>query len=453
MIAMPPSATAPPTSCARRGLLADQQHREADRERRLQLQHERREPGRHALVQPERHEAVVAGGHEQADDDHPAHADAGARHERDQQRDQQEPQAGEEEGREGLQADVEHDEVHAPRQRDEHGDGDMAAGHATDGDGLDRQERVDFLNGTRKIALMVDLRKLRTLRAVADHGTLAKAADALHLTSSAVSQQLAGLEREIGHAVLEPNGRTVRLTTAAHVLLGHADALFAQVERMEGELAGQDATPRGEIRVSGFPTSLAGLLAPAARTLRERAPELKLRVLEAETDESMVLLTAREVDVILSMECRAAPRPDDPRYHREDLLGDILDAVLPARPSPGGPGTRSTSRSSREAEWVAPPVGWSCDEVFMAGCQRAGYTPRIAHRSGDWQAVMGLVAADLGISLVPRLAHTVTPPGVTIIPLTGEPPKRHVFAACRGGAESNPAVRAVLDAVAPEVAA
>ena len=168
---------------------------------------------------------------------------------------------------------------------------------------------MDFLNGTRKIALMVDLRKLRTLRAVADHGTLAKAADALHLTSSAVSQQLAGLEREIGHAVLEPNGRTVRLTTAAHVLLGHADALFAQVERMEGELAGQDATPRGEIRVSGFPTSLAGLLAPAARTLRERAPELKLRVLEAETDESMVLLTAREVDVILSMECRAAPRP------------------------------------------------------------------------------------------------------------------------------------------------
>ena len=90
----------------------------------------------------------------------------------------------------------------------------------------------------------------------------------------------------------------------------------------------------------------------------------------------------------------------------------------------------------------------------MAGCQRAGYTPRIAHRSGDWQAVMGLVAADLGISLVPRLAHSVTPPGVTIVPLTGEPPKRHVFAACRGGAESNPAVRAVLDAceVAGELA-
>lgn len=293
---------------------------------------------------------------------------------------------------------------------------------------------------------MVDLRKLRALRAVADHGTLAKAADALHLTSSAVSQQLAALEREIGHAVLEPNGRTVRLTGAAHVLLGHADALFAQVERMEGELAARDAAPRGEVWVSGFPTAVAGLLAPAARPLRAVAPDVRLRVQEAETDEAVRLLTNRDVDVILGMECRAAPRRDDARYHREELLGDILDAVVSVD-HPLADRTTLDLGELREQWWVAPPVGWSCDEVFMAGCQRAGYTPRIAHRAGDWQAVMGLVAAGLGVSLVPRLAHSVTPPGVTIIPLTGEPPKRHVFAACRGGAESNPAVRAVLDAL------
>lgn len=293
---------------------------------------------------------------------------------------------------------------------------------------------------------MVDLRKLRALRAVADHGTLAKAADALHLTSSAVSQQLAALEREVGHAVLEPNGRTVRLTGAAHVLLGHADALFAQVERMEGELAAQDRTPRGEVRVSGFPTALAALLAPAARPLRTTAPHVKLRVHEAETDESVRLLANRDVDIILAMECLAAPRRDDPRYHRQELVGDVLDAVLPLDHPLAGQ-ERIDLRDLRDADWVAPPVGWSCDEVFMAGCQRAGYTPLIVHRSGDWQAVMGLVAGGLGVSLVPRLAHSVTPPGVTIIPLTGEPPKRHVFAACRGGAESNPAVRAVLDAI------
>src|SRR3954463_532134 len=100
---------------------------------------------------------------------------------------------------------------------------------------------------TRKIDFMIDLRRLRTLRAVADHGTLAAAADALHLTPSAVSQQLTALEREAGPALREPAGRSVRLTPAAHVLLGHADALFAQLEKLEGELAAQDASPRGEV--------------------------------------------------------------------------------------------------------------------------------------------------------------------------------------------------------------
>ena len=306
---------------------------------------------------------------------------------------------------------------------------------------------MDFLWLIRKMRFMVDLRRLRTLRAVADHGTLAAAADALHLTPSAVSQQLAALEREVGHGVLEPAGRSVRLTPAAYVLLSHADALFAQLERMEGDLAAQDATPRGEVRVAGFPTALAGLLAPAARPLRTSAPMVELRVTEAETDMAMALLVNRDVDVILAMECHAAPLRDDPRFHREELLGDILDAVLPTDHALAGR-ARVDLEELRDAVWVAPPVGWSCDEVFMAGCRAAGFSPRIAHRSGDWQAVMGLVAGGLGLSLVPRLAHTAPPPGVTIIPLTGTAPRRHVFSACRAGADSNPAVRAVLDAVA-----
>jgi DNA-binding transcriptional LysR family regulator len=294
---------------------------------------------------------------------------------------------------------------------------------------------------------MVDLRRLRALRAVADHGTLAAAADALHLTPSAVSQQLAALERELGHGLLEPAGRSVRLTPAAHVLLGHADALFAQLERMEGDLAAQGRSPRGEVRIGGFPTALAGLLAPAARPLLSAAPGITLRVIEAETDEAVALLVARDVDVILGMECRAAPRRDDARFHREELLGDLLDAVL-AVDHPLAGRARLDLEELRDERWVAPPVGWSCDEVFIAGCRGAGFSPNVAHRAGDWQAVMGLVAAGLGISLVPRLAHTAPPAGVTIIPLTGVPPKRHVFAACRAGAESNPAIRAVLDALA-----
>ncbi|HWK28112.1 MAG TPA: LysR substrate-binding domain-containing protein [Solirubrobacter sp.] len=300
---------------------------------------------------------------------------------------------------------------------------------------------------------MVDLRKLRALRAVADHGTLAAAADALHLTPSAVSQQLAGLERDVGRALLEPAGRSVRLTPAAHVLLQHADALFAQIEQLEGDLAAQDAAPRGEVRVAGFPTALAGLLAPAARPLHARAPAVTLRIREAETPEAVALLVARDVDLILGMECSSAPRRDDARFHREELLADILDVVLPADHALAGRPRIELAELAGET-WVAPPVGWSCDEVFIAGCRMAGFSPKVAHRAGDWQAVMGLVAGALGISLVPRLAHTAPPAGVVIVPLAGIAPRRHVFAATRAGADANPAIRALLDVLArPRLAA
>jgi len=159
------------------------------------------------------------------------------------------------------------------------------------------------------------------------------------------------------------------------------------------------------------------------------------------------MLVARDVDLILAMECASAPRRDDTRFHREELLGDVLDAVLPVDHPLAGRARIDLADLEGET-WVAPPIGWSCDEVFMGSCRTAGYSPRIAHRAGDWQATMGLVAGGLGISLVPRLAHTAPPPGVVIVPLTGVPPKRHVFVACRAGAESSPAIRAVLDALA-----
>src|SRR3954466_10146396 len=104
------------------------------------------------------------------------------------------------------------------------------------------------------------------------------------------------------------------------------------------------------------------------------------------------------------------------------------------------------ARHPADEEWVAPPAGWSCAEVMAAGRGAAGFSPRVAHRAGDWQAVLSLVAAGLGVALVPRLAHGAPPAGVVIVPLAGVPPRRHVFAACRAGAEAAPAVRALLGA-------
>jgi DNA-binding transcriptional LysR family regulator len=305
---------------------------------------------------------------------------------------------------------------------------------------------VEFLDVTRKLGCMVDLRRLRALRALADHGTLAAAADALHLTPSAVSQQLAALEREVGHRLLEPAGRSVRLTPAAAVLLRHADAVFAQLERLDGDLAAQATGAAGEVRVGGFPTSIAGLVAPAAARLREIAPGVRLAVREAETDEGILLLGRREVDVAVGMECSSAPQPGDGRFHREALLGDVLDAALPAGHRLAGGAPLRLADLAAEP-FVAPPAGWSCDEVLSAGCRAAGFSPRIEHRTGDWQATLALVRAGLGVALIPRLAQQRPPDGVVLLPLAGSRPQRHVFVACRSGAEAAPAVRAVFDAL------
>ena len=192
MIPMPASASSAAGELRGARALAEQQHREPDGERGLQLQHERREPGGHALVHADEQQRELAGGEEDADGDHVAHRHAGARHEGERERDEAEPQRGEQQGREVVEADVDDDEVDAPDHGDGGGDGDVAAGHADEDAGRDRQERLDFVDVTRKMRFMVDLRRLRALRAVADHGTLAAAADALHLTPSAVSQQLVG---------------------------------------------------------------------------------------------------------------------------------------------------------------------------------------------------------------------------------------------------------------------
>jgi DNA-binding transcriptional LysR family regulator len=298
---------------------------------------------------------------------------------------------------------------------------------------------------------MIDLRRLRALRAVADHGTLAAAADALHLTPSAVSQQLAALEREAGRPLLEPAGRSVRLTGAAQVLLEHATLLFAQLERLEGDLAALADEPRGEIRVAAFPTAVAGLIAPAVAILRERAPGVTLRIHELEPPQAVTALTRGAADAMVGMECSSAPQHGDPRYHRVDLLADTLDAALPIAHPLAGAERIALSELAGET-WISPPEGWSCYEVFVAGCHAAGFAPNVAHEAGDWQSTISLIAAGLGVALVPRLAQR-TRPDVVLVPLAGVAPRRHVLAACRAGAERIPALAALLGALAEQAGA
>ena len=217
---------------------------------------------------------------------------------------------------------------------------------------------------------MVDLRRLRALRAVADHGTLAAAADALHLTPSAVSQQLAALEREVGQPIAERRGRGLVLTGAAHVLLDHAHALFAQLERAEADVAAHARGELGTVVVGAFPTALASIAAPAAEALAAAQPRLRLELLDVESPHCFAALGEETIDVAISMQSASAPAPGDPRFARRALLDDPLDAVLPAGHPLAGRSSIALEALADET-WVGPKSVWcGARRARFAGRQR-----------------------------------------------------------------------------------
>jgi DNA-binding transcriptional LysR family regulator len=290
---------------------------------------------------------------------------------------------------------------------------------------------------------MIDVRRLRVLRELADHGTVAAAAAALHLTPSAVSQQLAALARESGVQLLEPDGRRLRLTDAAHLLLEHAHALFAQLEQAEADLARHSAGHRRTLRIGAFPTALSQLVAPVVAALRRADEPLDARAVETDEPGCFTELASGALDMVVSVQTSGAPQADDPRLHRTPLLADILDAVLPTDHRCAGAPTVALEELAGEP-WVLALPGSSCDDITRVVCAAAGFAPRAVHRTNDWPATGALVAAGDAVALVPRLAQPLLPAGTTVVPLAGAGPARHLFAATRRGAHTAPATARVV---------
>lgn len=291
-----------------------------------------------------------------------------------------------------------------------------------------------------------DVKKLRILRTLRDHGTVTATAEALLMTPSAVSQQLTNLAKQLGVELLEPQGRRVRLTDAAHLVLRHAEAVFAQLERADAELTGYLRGEAGEVRVAAFSTAVPALVVPAVRLLRaEERPGPDVRVREAEAAQAYELLTAGEVDLALSLAAHA-PTARDPRFTLFPLLADPLDVALPAGHSlADAPALRLADLAADR--WIFGGSGpWS--EITTAACEAAGFVPEQAHSAAGWTAILALVEAGMGIALVPRMAsREQRREGVVMRVLEADRPRRHVVAAVRHGAESGPAVARVLTAL------
>jgi DNA-binding transcriptional LysR family regulator len=285
---------------------------------------------------------------------------------------------------------------------------------------------------------MID-RRLHVLRLVRQHGTVTAAAEALHLTPSAVSQQLRALARDLDVQLLQPSGRGVRLTEAAIIVLGHADGLHARWEQARAEL---DAHRRGErrtVRLCGFPSVLAALLGPVAERLRHEPPALDLEVVQADPSESLDLLVAGDVDLALLEAGPATPAGTDDRFEHRLLFTDPLQLVVPADHRLAERGSVALQEVATEP-WVGGAPDGSYHGIVALVLRQAGLAPTFTHRALDWSAYLAVVGAGLGVALLPRLAVPVDGP-VRALGLTDEPvPARRILTCVRRGSRRQPAI-------------
>lgn len=282
---------------------------------------------------------------------------------------------------------------------------------------------------------MLDVRRLRILRELARRGTIAAVAEALAYTPSAISQQLAALEREAGVGLLERTGRRVELTPAARALVAHTESILAILEQAAAELAATDTTVAGTLRVGVFPTAVPTILTPALVALSTEHPGLDLLVAELDPASVPEALRQESLDIALVQEYDHVPLVADPALSTEPLLEETVYLAALT------PGTLETRRNAR---WVAGTPGTLCHALTLRACEAAGFAPDIRHHADDFGAVLALVAAGQGVAFVPDLGALAPPPSVVLTPL---PMRRRTHLAYRRGTDGHPAIAAARAAV------
>jgi DNA-binding transcriptional LysR family regulator len=264
------------------------------------------------------------------------------------------------------------------------------------------------------------------LREVATRGSFAAAAEALAFTPSAVSQQVAALERETGTRLVERGVRPVRLTDAGRALVGHAEAVLARLEEAQQELGEIAALRRGRLRLASFPTAIATLVPRAVALFSERHPDVELTVLDDHRQGLLPRLARWELDLVLVYDHEALPETavDLERTH---LLDDPFDLIVPDR----HPLARRASIALEELAdetWIGGTPDGAYARIVLHSCQAAGFEPRVVFGSDDYNAVQAFVAVGLGVAMLPHLALAFMRPGLARVALV-EPPVRRIVAA------------------------
>ena len=282
---------------------------------------------------------------------------------------------------------------------------------------------------------MLDVTRLRVLVAVARHGSVTAAAQALHYAQPSVSHHLARLEAETGSRLVQRAGRGIRLTEAGRVLAARAEEILGRLDAAEDELASYNGLRAGRVRLAAFPSALGTFVPLAAAGFAAAYPGVDLRFREAEPPEAVRLLRAGEVDVALLFSHLADPAPDLAGVRHEVLLDEPLHLVAP----PSWAGDRLADH--RERPWIGGCE--RCRSQLLHAAAEEGFVPDIRYTTDDYVAVQRLVAAGLGVTTLPALALLAhRDPGVRVVELAG--PGRRVLAAVHGEAPDPPATAALL---------
>ncbi len=295
---------------------------------------------------------------------------------------------------------------------------------------------------------MLDLRRLRLLRELEARGTLAAVADALGYTPSAVSQQLAVLEREAGVALLERAGRGVRLTDAARVLVAHAGALLERAELARAELdAAAGGAVAGRARIAAFQSVALRLAAPALAALGGEHPQLRTELVEAEPEDALPALALGDVDLVIADEWQDQPRSRLESLDREDLFRDRVLVALPEHHRLAGR-DRVPLAALRDEPWAAGHPGTGYVEMLVRACRAlGGFEPDVRHRANDAAVLLAAVARGLAVTMLPDLVGADRHPGVVVRPLEEGDVERTIFLAARSTDRARPSVQAVRAAV------
>jgi DNA-binding transcriptional LysR family regulator len=296
---------------------------------------------------------------------------------------------------------------------------------------------------------MLDVRRMRVLREVAVRGSFSGAADALSFTQSAVSQQIAALEREAGAVLVQRSARGVRLTQAGEAVVRHADAILARLGEAEAELEAIAGLRGGRVRTAAFESAGATLMPLAIADFRARHPAVELSMSLSEPEDSVPQLRSGELDLAVVFE--SAVRGADDGIQRIHLVEDPMYLVLP-RDHPLAHRRRLRLADLAGEAWIGGPADCECSRLIARACGTAGYDPRIAFETDDYGAVQGLVAAGVGVSLIAELGLTTIRDDIVVRDLGRETPVRRISAATLADGHTSPATQAMLD-VLQEVAA